>query len=51
MSHLEFKIYPGLGETQKKNLHYSQSVRIGDYVYLSGQGTPPHSSLRGRQRC
>lgn len=38
MSHLSFENYPGLGETQKKVYYYSQAVRVGDFVYLSGQG-------------
>ena len=34
----EFFVTPGYGETQVRNLHYSQAVRIGDRVEISGQG-------------
>ncbi|KAK1142372.1 hypothetical protein N8T08_007924 [Aspergillus melleus] len=38
MSHLQYYQYPGYGETSQKNLHYSQAVRVGDRIELSGQG-------------
>lgn len=38
MSKPQFFATPGYGETQLKNLHYSQAVRIGDRVETSGQG-------------
>ena len=34
----EFAIYPGLGEWAKETLHYSQAVRIGNIIKISGQG-------------
>jgi hypothetical protein len=34
----KFAIYPGLGEWAKENLHYSQTVRIGNIIKISGQG-------------
>jgi enamine deaminase RidA (YjgF/YER057c/UK114 family) len=38
MSAPKFAIYPGLGEWAKENLHYSQAVRIGNIIKISGQG-------------
>ncbi|CAG8157863.1 unnamed protein product [Penicillium olsonii] len=38
MSHLQYYQYPGYGEASQKNLHYSQAVRVGDRIELSGQG-------------
>ncbi|ANZ37132.1 hypothetical protein BBK82_14720 [Lentzea guizhouensis] len=38
MSKPEFFATPGYGETQLKNMRYSQAVRIGDRVETSGQG-------------
>lgn len=38
MSAPKFAIYPGLGEWAKENLHYSQAVRIGNTIKISGQG-------------
>lgn len=37
-SHVEFFVTPGLGEKALESLHYSQAVRIGDRVEISGQG-------------
>ena len=34
----EFFATPGYGDTQLANMHYSQAVRIGDHVEISGQG-------------
>ncbi len=38
MSKLEFAIYPGLGETNRKEYHYSQAVKIGPIIKCAGQG-------------
>ena len=38
MSKPEFFATPGYGETQLENMRYSQAVRIGDRVEISGQG-------------
>jgi enamine deaminase RidA (YjgF/YER057c/UK114 family) len=38
MSAPKYAIYPGLGEWAKENLHYSQAVRIGNTIKISGQG-------------
>ncbi|XWX00658.1 hypothetical protein V2A60_008679 [Cordyceps javanica] len=38
MSHLTYTSYEGYGERAKKNLWYSQAVRIGDVVECAGQG-------------
>lgn len=34
----EFFVTPGFGDTLAAGLHYSQAVRIGDRVEISGQG-------------
>jgi enamine deaminase RidA (YjgF/YER057c/UK114 family) len=34
----EFFVTPGYGDTQLTNMRYSQAVRIGDRVEISGQG-------------
>jgi enamine deaminase RidA (YjgF/YER057c/UK114 family) len=34
----EFFVTPGYGDTQLTNMRYSQAVRIGDMVEISGQG-------------
>ena len=38
MSKPEFFATPGYGDTQLRNMRYSQAVRIGDRVEISGQG-------------
>ncbi|KAL4905935.1 hypothetical protein BDW74DRAFT_177632 [Aspergillus multicolor] len=38
MSHLEYFSYPGFGEHMLEALSYSQAVRIGDRIEISGQG-------------
>ena len=38
MSHLNFTAYQGYGQWAQKNMKYSQGVKVGDIVYLSGQG-------------
>lgn len=38
MSRPEFFLTPGYGERQRKLFGYSQAVRIGDRVEISGQG-------------
>lgn len=44
MTALQFTTYPGLGEWAKESLHYSQAVRIGNIVKISGQGQARVSS-------
>ena len=34
----EFFATPGYGDTQLVNMHYSQAVRIGGHIEISGQG-------------
>lgn len=34
----EFFATPGYGDTQLRNMHYNQAVRVGDRVEISGQG-------------
>ncbi|KAJ4305646.1 hypothetical protein N0V90_001177 [Kalmusia sp. IMI 367209] len=38
MSHLQFFDYPGFGERSKKDVNYSQAVRIDNRIEISGQG-------------
>ncbi|MFB1294827.1 RidA family protein [Mycobacterium sp. pW049] len=38
MSEVEFFATPGYGEKLRDSLHYSQAVRIGNWVEISGQG-------------
>jgi enamine deaminase RidA (YjgF/YER057c/UK114 family) len=38
MSEVEFFVTPGYGEMFRQSQHYSQAVRIGDRVEISGQG-------------
>ena len=38
MSEVEFFVTPGYGEKFRESLHYSQAVRIGNRVEISGQG-------------
>jgi len=38
MQQVEFFVTPGYGDKLKERLHYSQAVRIGDRVEISGQG-------------
>ncbi len=38
MTKPEFFVTPGYGDRQLADLHYSQAVRIGDRVEISGQG-------------
>ncbi|KAF2183459.1 YjgF-like protein [Zopfia rhizophila CBS 207.26] len=38
MSHLQYFDYEGFGVRVRKETHYSQAVRIGDIIEISGQG-------------
>lgn len=38
MSHLPYFAYPGVGEENRENYHYSQAVRVGDRIECAGQG-------------
>ncbi|WP_410809448.1 RidA family protein [Micromonospora sp. 067-2] len=38
MNKPEFFATPGYGDSMRANLHYSQALRIGDRVEISGQG-------------
>lgn len=38
MSEIEFFVTPGYGAKLREDLHYSQALRIGDRVEISGQG-------------
>lgn len=39
MSHLKYFDYEGYGEMARKEIHYSQAVRHGDIIEISGQGS------------
>jgi hypothetical protein len=39
MSHLQYFDYPGFGERSKRDLNYSQAVRIDNRIEISGQGS------------
>jgi hypothetical protein len=45
MSHLKFYTSPGVPESMLESHHYSQAVRVGDLIQLSGQGTISPSFL------
>jgi hypothetical protein len=45
MSKLHYFDYEGFGERNKKNLNYSQAVRIGDRIEISSQGILYHGLL------
>ncbi|KAE8410609.1 L-PSP endoribonuclease family protein [Aspergillus pseudocaelatus] len=38
MSHLRYYLYPGFEEESQKRSNYSQAVRVGDRIEISGQG-------------
>ncbi|SPO07328.1 related to L-PSP endoribonuclease family protein [Cephalotrichum gorgonifer] len=38
MSHLQYFSYEGFGDRVRTETHYSQAVRIGDKIEISGQG-------------
>ena len=38
MSRPEFFVTPGYGDHMRKTLHYSQAVKVGNRVEISGQG-------------
>ncbi|OTA64889.1 putative L-PSP endoribonuclease family protein [Hypoxylon sp. EC38] len=38
MSNLQTYSYPGFGEWGQEAMHYSQAIRVGDSIYVSGQG-------------
>jgi len=42
MAHLQYFSYPGFGESSRKNVGYSQAVRIGNQIIISGQGKTSH---------
>lgn len=46
MSHLQYGVYPGMGEWARDKLGYNQAVRVGDRIEISGQGAQRHSQPR-----
>ncbi|KAI0452026.1 putative L-PSP endoribonuclease family protein [Xylaria acuta] len=38
MADLKYYNYPGVGEENRKNLSYSQAVRVGETIHVAGQG-------------
>jgi len=45
MSHLQYFDYEGFGQRVRKDMHYSQAVRHGDTIEISGQGMAPSRIL------
>jgi hypothetical protein len=41
----QYSTYPGLGEWAKEALHYQQTVKIGNIIKVSGQGSPISHSI------
>lgn len=41
MALLQYFNYPGFGEKVKEETYYSQAVRVGDIIEVSGQGQFP----------
>lgn len=33
-------VYPGVGERNKRDYHYSQALRVGAMIEVAGQGAP-----------
>ena len=46
MSHLTYSVYEGEGEYLSNFLRYSQAVRVGDRIEISGQGKSKHNKFR-----
>ena len=46
MSGPQFFNYPGFGKVARKEYHYSQAVRVGDYIEISGQGKHVHNQIQ-----
>lgn len=46
MADLKYFNYPGVGESNQRDYHYSQAVRIGDKIECSGQGRIPNPMER-----
>ena len=38
MSNFKYFAYPGVGEWAHETMGYSQAVRVGDRIEISGQG-------------
>ena len=45
MAHLQAYVYPGWGTWAEKNQGYTQAIRVGDRIVISGQGVIPTLSL------
>lgn len=45
MSHLTYSVYEGEGEYLSNFLRYSQAVRVGDRIEISGQGESKHNKF------
>ena len=39
MAHLQYFNYEGYGQRMRKEQHYSQAVRVGNIIEVSGQGS------------
>lgn len=49
MSHLQYFSYPGWGVKTRESTHMNQSVRVGDFITISGQGIHPSQDSFGRR--
>ncbi|KAI0135094.1 YjgF-like protein [Daldinia grandis] len=49
MSGLPSYAYPGVGELARETMHYSQAIRVGDSIFISGQGGWDRTSLSLKQ--
>ena len=50
MSHLTYSVYEGEGEYLSNFLRYSQAVRVGDRIEISGQGESKHNKFCNIER-
>ncbi|KAI2613667.1 YjgF-like protein [Hypoxylon fragiforme] len=48
MSNLRSYAYPGAGEFARDTMHYSQAIRVGDNIFISGQGGWDRSTIEIR---
>lgn len=51
MSHLDFHVYPGSGQHLHEHYGYSQSVKVGNQVVISGQGESPQKGAPREIDC
>ncbi|KAI2776829.1 YjgF-like protein [Daldinia loculata] len=49
MSGLPSYAYPGAGEWARETMHYSQAIRVGNSIFISGQGGWDRTSISLKQ--